>query len=304
MLVSRPETIAMILYDPKNWLGLLFSLRGTVLPVIWPRLVFLGVLAVLVASYSTFFSRLEEVNPLGHTLTGVVVGFLIVLRTNTAYDRHWEGRKLWGGIVNSSRNLVRQAAAFTGRTDELASLVSAYAIALKQYLRRDKDLTELSPWLPDHIYEEVIHTDNPPLAVAESIAAWIQRRLKAGDLDSVTAVHLDERVRELIDLQGGCERILKTPIPFNYAVHIKQFLMLYLVTLPFVLVRLVGWLAVPMTLVVSFGLIGIEEAGVEVEDPFGTDPNDLPLESFCFTIARDTASLVVQAKHADEKPTN
>jgi putative membrane protein len=290
----------MILYDPRNWLGLLFSLRGTVLPAIWPRLLFVTGIAVLVASYSSFFRHLEEVNPLGHTLTGVVVGFLIVLRTNTAYDRFWEGRKLWGGIVNSSRNLVRQAAAFAGRTDELASLTTAYALALKQHLRRDRDFSELRAWLPDDVYQEVVHTDNAPLAVAECIAAWIQRRLKAGDLDSITAVHLDERVRELIDHQGGCERILKTPIPFNYAVHIKQFLMLYLVTLPFVLVRLVDWLAVPMTLIVSFGLVGIEEAGVEVEDPFGTDANDLPLESFCFTIARDTASLVVQAKHESD----
>jgi len=105
------------------------------------------------------------------------------------------------------------------------------------------------------------------------------------------AVHLDERVRELVDLQGGCERILKTPIPFAYAVHIKHFLVLYLLSMPFVLVGKMGWYAVPVTMVISFALSGVEEAGVEIEDPFGYDPNDLPLESICAAVERDAARL-------------
>jgi ion channel-forming bestrophin family protein len=127
------------------------------------------------------------------------------------------------------------------------------------------------------------------------MGCWVQARRAEGKLDSILAQHLDERIRELIDYQGACERILKTPIPFNYAVHIKQFLTLYLFTLPFVLIPVINpgfkWLSLPIVLLIGFALSGIEEAGVEVEDPFGTDPNDLPLESICSTIERDLTRL-------------
>jgi putative membrane protein len=98
-----------------------------------------------------------------------------------------------------------------------------------------------------------------------------------------------------LDHQGACERILRTPIPFAYAVHIKQLLMVYLATLPLALVPLMNWGAVPAVIVIAFGLLGIEEAGVEIEDPFGDDPNDLPLENLCAVIARDTAALADMA---------
>ena len=101
-------------------------------------------------------------------------------------------------------------------------------------------------------------------------------------------------VRALLDNQGGCERILKTPIPFAYAVHIRQMLAIYVVTLPFALVGEMGWATIPTVAVVAFGMIGIEEAGNEIEDPFGTDPNDLPLEALCATIAKDVAALAIE----------
>jgi putative membrane protein len=200
--------------------------------------------------------------------------------------------------VNSSRNLVREAAAFTGDASELARLVTAYPLVLKQHLRGSKDLEEIRPLLPPAAFDHVSAAGNPPSVLAYYMTAWIRDRMASGKIDSITAQMLEAHVRSLLDFQGGCERILRTPIPFAYAVHIKQLLMLYLVTLPFILVGDLGWVAIPTVAAIAFGLLGIEEAGVEIEDPFGDDPNDLPLETMCATIGRDAQSLSEAPKHA------
>ncbi len=241
---------------------------------------------------------LKHFNALPHTLIGVALGLLIVFRNNCSYDRYWEGRKLWGSIVNSARNLVREAAAFTGDATGLAGLVAAYPLAVKQHLRGNKDLEEIRPLVPPAVFEHVSAAGNPPSVLAYYMTAWVRDQMTAGKIDSITAQMLEGHVRAFLDYQGGCERILKTPIPFAYAVHIKQLLMLYLVTLPLVLVSVIGWIAIPAVAVIAFGLLGIEEAGVEIEDPFGDDPNDLPLEAISATIGRDVQSLADAPKHA------
>jgi ion channel-forming bestrophin family protein len=285
----------MIAYDPKGWLPLLFSYQGTVIPRVLGRVgllagITLGVWLVteLVPGTAPAFKPFK---PLGHTLIGVALGLLIVFRNNCSYDRYWEGRKLWGGIVNTSRNLVRGAAAYAGDARDLANLVTAYVLALKQHLRADKDLSEVQPLVPAAVLDHAASTTNPPSILAYHMSTWVRDRMAAGKLDPVAAQALEGHVRALLDSQGGCERILRTPIPFAYAVHIKHLLMLYLVTLPFILVGEMNWVAIPTVAAIAFGLLGIEEAGVEIEDPFGDDPNDLPIETICATIGRDTAAL-------------
>jgi putative membrane protein len=131
---------------------------------------------------------------------------------------------------------------------------------------------------------------NPPAVIALHMSRWVQARTAAGT-PAVAAEGLEQQVRALTDCQGGCERILLTPVPFAYAVHNKQLLMLYLLSLPFVLVEEMGWAAVPATAVIAFGLLGIEEAGGEIENPFGTDPNDLDIDGLCAGIARDAKAM-------------
>lgn len=288
----------MIVYNTKAWFRLLFTYHGTVLPAVIPRLILTALWVAVVVQVDQWTRPYLRFPAMGHTLMGAVVGFLIVLRTNTAYERFWEGRKLWGGIVNSSRNLVREAAAFASHARELAELNIGYVLAVKQLLRGSRDLSEVAPWIPADDWNKVEGSTNPPVAISYLMGRWVQRRLSEGQLNAILAQHIDDRIRELIDHQGACERILKTPIPLNYAVHIKQFLTLYVVTLPFVVVGMFDglgegmcWLTIPAVLVIAFALGGVEEAGVEVEDPFGTDPNDLPLEAICATIERDVRRL-------------
>jgi putative membrane protein len=285
----------MIVYEPKHWLILLFSFRGTVITRVADRIV-LFLLVTLVMWGVHQWLGLPAINPLGHTLLGVAVGLLIVFRNNSSYDRYWEGRKLWGAIVNASRNLVRGAAAYVGEAKDLARLVSAYALALKQHLRSNTDLSEIQSLVPPDVYERAAAAANPPSIIAYYLSAWVHDHLAKGKIDSIMARSLESSVSAMLDNQGGCERILKTPIPFAYAVHIKQLLMLYLLTLPLVLVPMMDWSAILAVGVIAFGLLGIEEAGVEIEDPFGDDPNDLPVENICAVIARDTQALAEMPK--------
>src|SRR5262249_7670419 len=131
-----------------------------------------------------------------------------------------------------------------------------------------------------------------PAAVAFFISRWIRQARAAGRIDAGLAGQLDGRVNEMIDDQGGCDRIQQTPMPFAYAAHIKQLLMLYLATLPVLLVQLMGGTAVFVVPAITFGLLGVEEAGIEIEDPFGLDPNDLPLDELCADLDRDLAEFV------------
>jgi putative membrane protein len=288
----------MVEYNPKAWFRITFSVRGTVLRRVSARLLEMAAMTAGLCLLDRYlFERhgaaLPAFNPIGHTVMGVAVGLLIVFRNSCAYDRFWEGRRLWGAIVNASRNLMRGAAAYVGAAPELARLIAAYAVALKLHLRRQTDFVELERLAPaDVLAQSSVHA-NVPSALAYFLSVWIQERRTEGKLEPEQARTLETYVAQLLDCQGGCERIRLTPIPFVYAVHIKQFLMIYLVTLPFVVIPMMGWLAVPLVVVTTFGLYGIEEASVEIEDPFGTDPNDLPLDALCATIERDVLALAL-----------
>jgi putative membrane protein len=282
----------MIAYNPKRWWRVVFSYRGTVLPaVIRPVAVFTLISLVLVLLDYYYDRQLPHIDPVGHTILGVVLGLLIVFRTNSSYERFWEGRRLWGQLVNASRSLARAAAAYAGPADDLGRLVAAFALALRHHLRGQRDPSDVRKLLPDGTADRVAAAANPPAAVAGLLSDWVARRVDAGRLHPALAAELEQQVAVLTDCQGGCERILGTPIPFAHAAHIKHLLLLYLGTLPVVLVEKMGFAAPVAVATMSFGLLGIQEAGLEIENPFGEDPNDPPLDDICSAIARDAAAL-------------
>ena len=285
----------MINYDPKDWPRVLCAIRGTVILHILLRV---GLLMLLTALVCAFRETLESdhilvktFNTSGHALIGVAIGLLIVFRNNSSYERFWEGRKLWGNIINTCRNLIRGFAVTVGSAPHLAGLLTAYPLALKQHLRELQNMAEIEELVGPEIYERIRNGPNTPSLLMLEVSRLIFDAMREGKIDPITAQGLEMQVRVLLDCQGGCERILKTPIPFVHAVHIKQLLFLYLFTLSFTLVTQMDWAAVPAVGIIAFGLLGIEEAGVEVEDPFGEDPNDLPIEAMCQTVGEDMASL-------------
>jgi putative membrane protein len=288
----------MIDYQPKSWGKTLYSFRGTVLPHIAWRLTILTVFTGIMCTIDALFRESTKVafftlNTTGHSLIGVALGLLVVFRTNTSYDRFWEGRKLWGTLVNTCRSIMRCSVVYLHAGQPMGNYLCAYVSALKQHLRGVRNYEEIRGFLPADLYAQVAVTPNPPSFLALSMSQEIYAGVRNGQLPAPLAAELERLVVLLLDCQGGCERILKTPIPFTYAVHIRHMLTLYLLTLPFTLVPVMGWAAVLAVPAIGFGLLGIEEAGVEIENPFGFDPNDLPLENICTTIHQNMKELDV-----------
>jgi putative membrane protein len=285
----------MITYDPHRWWQHLFDIKGSVVRQILGRVLLTTGWAAAIAMFHHF------VRPVGvpttmHTLVGVALGLLLVIRTNASYERFWEGRKLWGGIVNESRNLGRTAAAFLrhhpARLRPIILWACAFPYAAMNSLRGAAGLGPSASRLPVEEVAAALAARHVPSAVALRVTTLLAEARDAGHLSDYQLVAVDNNMKELIDCLGGCERIHKTPLPFAYVVHLRHALLLYCVTLPFALVDTYGWSTIFDTLLIAYILFGIDEIGVEIEDPFGTDDNDLPLEQICQTIEANLMALV------------
>ncbi len=285
--------------ETLRWFSRALQLRGSVLQAILPR-------TLLVALFGVLISGLHQLGwpvaipVLVAFVPNIVLGLLLVFRTNTAYDRFWEGRKWWGSLINDVRNLARQIWVAVGEEDatdrqqkeRTLRLLVAFAVAMKLHLRFQTPNAELERLLTPAQFASLKGMNNPPLEIALWIGDYLQYQYSQGKLNSyqlsATLALLDNMVNAL----GASERILKTPIPLAYAIHLKQLLLLYCLSLPFQLVDALGWLTGPVVGVFSFTLLGIEEIGLEIENPFGCDPNDLPLDDICNTMLRNIEDLI------------
>lgn len=245
---------------------------------------------------------------LGSLVPTLVLGLLLVFRTNTAYERFWEGRKLWGTLVNTIRNLARQiwvvveeheAGDLTAKIATLRLLV-AFAITLKSHLRHEPLPADLETLISPDQFHKLQTIGHPPLEVALWITDYLQRCHRHDQLNLYQLTAMMTLIDRMVDVLGGCERILKTPIPLAYNIHLKQLLMLYCLSLPFQVVgNLHGWTA-PIVGLISFTIFGIEEIGIEIENPFGHDPNDLPLDAICRTMGQNIEDLIAPSPSMDE----
>ena len=285
----------MVHYDPHRWLDHFFDIRGSMLREILTRVAICVAwsIGVVWAYYHGWHVAIP--NTL-HALVGTALGLLLVFRTNASYDRFWEGRKLWGGMVNETRNLIRASQAWFGQDrellSELALWTSAFPFAACNYLRGvPQTLASSVHGLDPAALAQVERAEHPVLAIATRMSQCLTRAFERGLVSDLSRAALDQNVQLLVDYLGGCERIRKTPLPFAYVVHLRRALVLYCFTLPFALVETFGWATILDVLFVSYVFFGIEEIGVEIEGPFGFDDNDLPLEQISETIRRNVAEL-------------
>jgi putative membrane protein len=280
-------------YDRNSWWRVAFAWRGTVLPHVLDRVGLLTAFALALYMFNQFVlddtHKLPKLDALGHSVLGVALSMLIVFRTNSANSRYWEARSHWGMLVNTTRNLVRMGAVYAPPAEDLARLVAAYVVLVKEQLRDNFDTTPIRHLVPGRVMARLEGVKNPAHILAGFLSEWVAQRLAEGRVSAILAARMEELVCILVDNQGACEKIHKTPLPFVYAALIKQVLFLYLATLPFVLVPNpnIDFMAPLVVAGVSLGMLGIEEAGVEIEDPFRLDPNHLPLDAICEMIRRD-----------------
>jgi putative membrane protein len=224
---------------------------------------------------------------------GLVLSMLLVFRTNTAYDRWWEARKIWGGLVNDSRNLALKLKALLGADDPEARAIRQslpeFAEALRDHLRRQTSRGGAT--VLKRAATEPTTSVHQPMAIAARIQRRLADLLRSGRIDSATLLTLDRHAAALMDACGACERIRRTPIPGSYVWFIRQCVALYLLALPPSLVAVAGWWTVLAELTASWFMVGVEMIAEDIEEPFGESPDDLRLEEYCDTIRESVAEL-------------
>ncbi|WP_368006994.1 bestrophin family protein [Laspinema palackyanum] len=280
-------------------LHLIFQLKGSVIPSILVPVLCSGLFGLIVSvlyrfGYPVSLPVLEGLVPT------IVLGLLLVFRTNTAYDRFWEGRKAWGNLVNCLRNFSRQILVAidenhpedaTEKANHLRLLV-AFAVATKLHLRNEPINDELQDLVSPEQYQKLKKMNHPPLEIAFWLGDYLQKQYRLNKLDIYQLTTMLKLLDTMVDTLGASERILKTPMPVAYAIHLKQLLLIYCLALPFQIVSHLDLWTGLIAALISFTLLGIEQIAIEIENPFGYDSNDLPLDTICAAMRVNIEDLI------------
>lgn len=284
----------MVNYNPKQWFSLIFHAysRG-VMRTLTPAVIILGIYSGLLCYVLLDVLRFHEedfhTTISMHSLLGIVLGLFLVFRTNSSYDRWWEGRKLWGSMVNNTRNLSHKLNAMLPEGDLenrkwFAAMIPNFVFATKEHLRNGAKLSEFEVVSPDFL-DNLNNVKHVPNRIASMMYSRVNSMYKRGELTGDQLFLVDKELKEFADILGACERIKNTPIPYNYSMYIKQFIFIYLVTLPFAFVTTSGYFTVPIVMLITFVLLSVELIAEEIEDPFGRDINDLPTDELAGKIS-------------------
>lgn len=242
-------------------------------------------------------SHLKNVSVL-HTLLGFAISMLLVFRTNTAYDRWWEGRRQWGALVNNSRNLAIKLSGILVGDDFnkkfFCQMIPVFAYELKTHLQSEESRWELD----DHPHPEIPnfdHNGHRPNQVVIQIMNKVQQLQNDKKLSPEQLLFINPELMSFLDICGACERIKNTPIPYSYSVFIKKFIFLYVLTLPVGLVFSLGYLVIPVVVFMFYVLGSLELIAEEIEEPFGKDANDLPMQRLCENIQKNIEEIFSRA---------
>ncbi|MCS7030967.1 MAG: hypothetical protein NZL92_05505 [Gloeomargarita sp. SKYG116] len=281
----------------QPWFRVALQMRGSVLPRIAPRVfLFMGYSAVVVFTrqigWKLPISILGEIT--SNVAYNLVLGLLLVFRTNSSYDRYWEGRKAWGQMIIALRNLARTIQVSIPATTETEwqakkralQWLMAFPVAVKLHLRQNPNNQELTDFLTPAEQAELAGVFNRPVYITLWLQDYLQRQMRHQRLDSNRAWELDDSINQLIQGLATCERIIQTPVPAAYVIYLKQLILVYCLALPLALKPELGWAVVAIVGIVTFILMGVEELACEIENPFGLDVNDLPLDDLCRMVHR------------------
>jgi putative membrane protein len=286
----------MIIYNPKDWFALIFQFhKSDTFRRLIPVLFFIGIYAWLVVFTEIHYLNITSKNPtVMHSILGFVLSMLLVFRTNSAYDRWWEGRKIWGGFVNNTRNLaLKLTCLIEDGADKLEfrQLITNYVYATKNQLRQK--------FIPEEIIEtsnisneEIAEASHKPNLIAKQIYHKIFNLNKKGIIHNEHLLVLNEEVKSLTDSCGACERIKNTPIPYSYNIFLKKMIFIYIISLPVFFGAEFGYTTIPITIIVLYVFASIELIAEEIEDPFGEDDNDLPIDNICIRIKSDLQEIM------------
>lgn len=281
-------------YNTKNFLKILVSLHKTdTLKILFPTIFLVGIYC-----YGVYYLEVEylhlnsksSISNIGmiHSLLGFVLSLLLVFRTNTAYDRWWEGRKLWGKLVNDSRNFVIKINSILPENDvknrtQIAKYLRFFPHFLANHLSKESTRLVLDEDFSD-LQKELQH--HPPAELVFLLTKKLYQLKKENKISDTEMLFLDTQLSWFLDVCGGCERIKNTPIPYSYSSFIKKFIIFYVMALPVANVVNLGCFMIPITMFVYYVLMSLELIAEEIEDPFNNDENDIPMEAISQNIER------------------
>ncbi|AZA72566.1 bestrophin family protein [Chryseobacterium indoltheticum] len=293
----------MRVYNTKHFLKILVSLhKSDTLKILFPTMILMAVysygIQYLEIEYLHLTSK-SKVSNVGmiHSLLGFVLSLLLVFRTNTAYDRWWEGRKLWGKLVNDTRNFAVKINTLLSDDRDTANQIARYLKYFPHFLA--KHLSEESTRLAlDEDYSEIEKSlkHHGPTDLVILLTHKLHQLKKEGKISDVEMLYLDTQISGFLDVCGGCERIKNTPIPYSYSSFIKKFIILYVLALPIAYVINLGLFMIPLTVFVYYVLMSLELIAEEIEDPFNNDENDIPMEAIAQNIERNVHQIMSAKK--------
>ena len=287
----------MISYNTKDWFTFIFRFhKADTFRKLLPVMLAIGVYAAVVGYAEVEFWKLAENSyvkniTIMHGMLGFVISLLLVFRTNTAYDRWWEGRRQWGSLVNTSRNFaIKLSVILEDEKDRsyFRKLIPNFANILHKHLNN----SETSQQLFDDVDLEIDHHKHKPNQVAKKIFNKINELYLEKKITGDQLIILNAEIQSLTDICGACERIKNTPIPYSYSAFIKKFIFFYVMTLPFGYSFSLGYYVAPVVVFIFYVLASLELIAEEIEDPFGGDENDLPTQKMAVNIKKHVEELL------------
>jgi ion channel-forming bestrophin family protein len=287
----------MIQYDPKEWITFIFRFhKSDTFRKLLPMMVFIGIYSGIIAYLELEYWKLSDDSHLKnitimHGMLGFVISLLLAYRTNTAYDRWWEGRKLWGSLVNNSRNLALKLSSLLQEENDrnyFKKLIPAYASVLQKHLSND----ETAMVLFDGLDLQIDHHKHRPNQVAKILFQKANDLYRSNKISGEQLLYLNLELQSFTEICGACERIKNTPIPYSYSAFIKKFIFFYVMTLPFGYVFSLGYITIPVVIFIFYVLASLELIAEEIEDPFGSDENDLPTQKIAANIKKHVEEIL------------
>jgi putative membrane protein len=273
----------MIVRPRPNWFRLLLVVRGSVLPAILPQLLLALAFSVLVTLlHGRIFVWKVSLTFVPFSLIGLTLAIFLGFRNNTSYARYWEARMLWGEVLNDTRSLARQSLTLVDAPAGSAAFVHrliAFVHALRHQLRGTDPHDDLARWLSADDLARLHGARYKASTILLLADEWLRDRRLDGQIAAPLAQAMQLHMGHLSDALGGCERIAGTPIPFTYGVIIHRTVYLYCLLLPFGLVDSIGAMTPLVVTFIAYTFFALEALSSEIEEPFGTEPNDLPLDA-------------------------